>query len=249
MGSVLDLKVIQPSGISDTNLKLGNLIHAWSITAGDSCPGESLLCKNRCYAKKGHFHQGNVKRAHAKNFEFSKTDEFASWAINAIAAKYVRVLRTHVAGDFYSAAYVAKWLEIVRAMPDTVFYAYTRSWRVESIFPPLLQLAEQKNFHMWWSIDRETGPAPCVPGIRTAYLAIDDVDALSAPDDVDLIFRDKGKIPLAHVNGVMVCPVENKIPEHHKRHTCSSCGVCFNGRPQARWQKGVIPQWQELLVA
>jgi hypothetical protein len=37
-------------------------------------------------------------------------------------ADYVRV---HDSGDYYSKAYLAKWLEIARQLPDVKFYSYT----------------------------------------------------------------------------------------------------------------------------
>jgi len=235
--------------ISDaTNAKLGRLIHSWSIPAGRafSCPGESGLCRIRCYAKRGHFHQTNVKTSHRRNYEFSQGDLFADWMAGMCKANFIRVMRVHVSGDFYDLDYIRKWLHIVSFAKQTQFFAYTRSWREEELFPELVKLASRDNFQMWWSIDRETGPAPLIRGVRRAYMAIDDVDAAHAPDDCDLVFRDKPTTIMKKANGVQVCPPENGVTTKGKI-TCSQCGICWNKRAitDTRWETVLLPYFEE----
>ena len=231
---------MQPSGIGDPNTKLGALVHAWSILAGETCPGKTKLCTRLCYAKHGNFLWDTVTNAHSSNADFADTEDFAEWMIHELKRKFVRVLRVHVAGDFFNEKYINDWIQIVRECPETKFYAYTRSWRVEALFPRLIALANEPNIQLWWSIDRESGPAPLVPGVRMAYLAINDTDAMTVPNDVDLLFRNRAKTPMISSNGVMVCPVENKDPAHIGKHTCSSCGVCFSDRIKPKWQKELL---------
>ncbi len=231
--------------ISDaTNAKLGRLIHSWSLPAGKrfSCPGESGLCRTRCYAKHGHFHQTNVKDAYARNFSFSQTDEFADWMVGALRACFAQVMRPHVSGDFYSVEYVRKWHYVVSWLKRIQFFAYTRSWREEEQLPELVKLAALPNFQMWWSIDRETGPAPLIRGIRRAYMAIDDVDADLAPDDCDLVFRAQRATVMKKANGILVCPPENGVTTQSKI-TCSNCGICWDKRHTAvpRWEASILP--------
>lgn len=215
------------------NLKLGPLIYSWSITAGETCPGETELCRSRCYAKQGRYHMSNVKAALHRNMKFTRSSRFAAWMIGEITWLHARVIRVHVSGDFYSEAYVEKWEEIVRACPDAVFYTYTRSWRVDDIFPSLLRLAKASNVYMWWSTDRETGPAPVVPGVRSAYMAIDDADASSAPPGSDLVFRVRPKTVMTMANGVPVCPVETGR-QHETKPTCSTCGLCWRAKSKPK---------------
>jgi hypothetical protein len=40
---------------------------------------------------------------------------------------YAGVVRVHVAGDFFSQAYLDAWLAVARARPRTRFYAYTKA--------------------------------------------------------------------------------------------------------------------------
>lgn len=219
-----------------TNTKLGPLIHGWSIPAGRrwTCPGESHLCGSRCYAKSGFFRMPSVRDSHIRNYRFSQLPEFAAWMLASLKLNFVRVMRVHVSGDFYDVEYVRKWLHIVQRSPDCLFFAYTRSWREEEMLPELVQLGGQPNFQLWWSIDRDTGPAPLIRGVRRAYMAIDDTDALCAPDDCDLVFRDQTATVMKRANGVQVCPVENGV-ELKVKLTCSHCGICWN-KNKTRWE-------------
>ncbi len=180
-----------------------------------------------------------VKEAHARNYRFSQLDYFAAWMIHAIKNSFVRVLRVHVSGDFYDVEYVRKWLRIVRESPQQQFFAYTRSWRVEEMLPELVKLGAEPNFQLWWSIDRETGPAPLIRGVRRAYMAISDADAEHAPDDCDLVFRDATGTVMKKANGIQVCPPENGIRPQVKI-TCSKCGICWNRR-DTQWESDLLP--------
>lgn len=229
------------AAISSTNNKLGPMIHSWSIPAGKawSCPGESQLCRVRCYAKRGFFHMPNVSESHTRNFKFSKTPEFVPWMRQQLTQSYVRIMRIHVAGDFYTVDYTRKWYEIVSRSPRVLFFAYTRSWRIEEIFPELVKLGALSNLQLWWSIDRLTGPAPLVRGIRRAYMAVDDVDANHAPDDCDLVFRDNPGTIMKKANGIQVCPTENGV-QTQRPITCSNCGICWNQR-NVHWETVLSP--------
>jgi len=185
----------------------------------------------------------NVLRAHDRNYQFSTTSQFSGWMTGELVRNSVRVLRVHVAGDFYDVDYTRKWLEIVRHSGRVTFFAYTRSWRDDAILPELIALSELPNFVMWFSLDRETGPAPLVETVRTAYMAIDDMDADVAPDDCDLVFRDikRRRVPMKYTaSGVLVCPAENGVQGKHK-HNCSSCGVCWNRSRKPDWRTALLP--------
>jgi len=239
----------QPASISDNgNTKLGPLISAWSIPAGIkwSCPGESKLCRDRCYAKRGFYNMNNVSESLRRNFAFSQTADFTDWMVLQLTARMARVVRIHVSGDFYSAEYADKWQTITSRLPRCHFFAYTRSWRDEAIFPSLVRLGQEPNVSLWWSIDRETGPAPTIRGIRRAYMAIDDTDASLAPDDCDLVFRDEGRTIMKRANGVQVCPYENGVKTQVKM-TCSRCGICWRDK-LPRWEhaRGPAPDVAEI---
>ncbi len=209
------------------NSKLGTLIHHWSIPAVilAICVGASELCRKLCYAMRGHYNQRNVKDALLRNYEESLHDDFVTRACGWIRQLFVRVIRIHASGEFYSATYVDKWSEIARRNPGVTFYAYTRSWRKAEILDRLVEFASLPNVALWFSCDRETGPAPEVPRVRRAFLMTDDADLPRFP--VDLVFRDKDQSVLKWVGPTLVCPAENGITTT----TCSQCQLCFRAKP------------------
>lgn len=224
----------RPTISEPINSKLGPLIHGWSIPAVATCPGRSHLCENACYACTGYFIMPTVRRCHERSFEFSKTDGFAEWMTSTCKSRFIRNMRVHVSGDFYDVPYTRKWIEIAKAARHTKFFAYTRSWRCDDILPELIQWSRLPNVVLWWSIDRETGPAPLIPGIRRAYMAIDDVDTQHAPDDCDLIFRENTHTVIKYARDVLVCPVENGVTQGV---TCSKCGICWDKLRAPRWER------------
>jgi hypothetical protein len=184
----------------------------------------------------------NVVNSHQRNFQYSKTPEFADWMVASLQTSFVRVMRIHVSGDFYTNEYIHKWIDVVKRSPDTQFFAYTRSWRIDYMLPELIRLAGLPNMQLWWSIDRETGPAPTIKGIRRAYMAITDVDAQNAPNDCDLIFRDNQDTIMKRANGIPVCPTEMGFVQKRKT-TCSTCGICWKQK-DTRWEKQILEYLQ-----
>lgn len=214
------------------NTKLGNSIWCFSIPAGETCPGKSQLCDDRCYAQRGMFVMPSVKRSHHRNLESTYLSDFSERMIEEIRKHKCHVIRIHVAGDFYNGEYVRKWHAVAKACPDVIFFVYTRSWRVPSIREDIVRLVKDcPNLRMWYSIDDETGVPQRVPaGVRTAYMS---VAAYDIPEhSMDLVFRDYGirGTVQKHINGVLVCPPENGITHL----TCEKCGIC--------WRRTTVPK-------
>jgi hypothetical protein len=214
------------------NSKLGRLIWGFSIPAGDTCPGKSERCDDRCYAQKGMFVMPAVKRAHARNLEATKMSDFADRIIEEIRKHKCSVVRIHVAGDYYSVAYIQKWHKIVKACPDVRFFTYTRSWRLPKLREAIEKYVKDcPNLRMWYSVDGETGNPVRVPKrVRTAYMAVAMHDIPS--NKMDLVFRDYGirGAVQKRINGVLVCPPENGVTDL----TCEKCGIC--------WQRTTVPK-------
>jgi hypothetical protein len=227
---VSDIEKFQPKLGNPINNKLGPGIHTWSITAGSSCPGKTVACAGCCYAMRGFFNMPAVERRMQANYDFSRSKEFVPWMTKAIWAHSVRVLRVHVAGDFYDAAYVQKWIDIAKQTPRVVYYGYTRSWRTLKISESLERLALVKNFRLWYSADVDTGIPPKSPGLRgIAWLARDKDEEDATPCWADLVFRDKPDALLkkAGETRVQVCPNELGLPAPYQRLTCTQCQICF----------------------
>ena len=215
------------------NTKLGKEIYAFSLPAHFTCPGETTACASVCYAKKGYYHMSNVKDSHRKNWRASKKADFAAKVIAAIGRRDVNVFRIHPSGDFYSAEYVRKWIEIAKAHPGIKFYAYTRSWRRVDILEALIELAALDNVYLWWSADKATHELdeipPVVDRVRVAYMQMTDDEPI--PPYTDLIFRVKRDTLIKAIDRKPVCPVETGVKyAKEKKPTCSSCKMCYRDR-------------------
>jgi len=110
------------------NLRVFNFgIPAYKSASGKlTCPFADT-CVSFCYARKGAYIWSNVKPAFEKRYELSKTDAFVgemNKEIIKVKADYVRV---HDSGDYYSQAYLDKWIEIAIHNPNVRFYSYTNS--------------------------------------------------------------------------------------------------------------------------
>lgn len=212
------------------NTKLGPLIHHWSIPAAIRaiCIGATDLCLKLCYAIHGHFNQTNVKNALASNYAESLEADFVQRVNSWLYALYVRILRVHASGEFYSAEYTDKWIEIAKQNQRVLFYAYTRSWADPAVLERLREYAQLPNVVLWFSCDRESGPPPEVNNVRRAFLMTDDNDIPTY--DVDLVFRDKDATTLKWVGSALVCPAENGVT----KMTCSRCQLCFRDKPLPR---------------
>jgi len=166
------------------------------------------------------------------NYQFSATDEFVPWMLGVFDAFEPITFRQHVAGDFYSAEYVSKWIEIVGRTRNTKHFAYTRSWRDPEILRELKKLAKFPHMKLWFSADVDTGRPPDVPNTRKAWLARDVAEEELTPEWADLVFRNETKTLRKHINGVQVCPVEIGLETENKL-TCTKCKICFSPPKQA----------------
>ena len=120
----------QNSKLKKTSKALGLRVFNFGIPAYKSASGKLTCpmadeCVKFCYAKKGAYIWSNVKPAFEKRYELSKTDNFIE-AMNAeILKKKPDYVRVHDSGDYYSRAYLKKWIEVAIHNPNVRFYSYT----------------------------------------------------------------------------------------------------------------------------
>ena len=120
----------QNGKLKKTSKELGVRVFNFGIPAYKSASGKLTCpmadgCVKFCYAKKGAYIWSNVKPAFEKRYELSKTDRFVG-SINAeIYLKQPDYVRVHDSGDYYSKAYLNKWIEIAIHNPNVRFYSYT----------------------------------------------------------------------------------------------------------------------------
>ena len=209
------------------NDKLSQAIHHFDLPAALSCPGSSELCRAKCYALRGRYLFPQVQERLHWCFETSKRKDFPKLMTEEIHRKGAAfVVRIHCSGDYYSEAYVRKWIKVIRASPNTRFFGYTRSWSVQAIYPALCELSQLDNMRLWFSTDTQMGEPPEVPEkVRVAWMMTEEEESIP---DVDLIFRD---YPLRNDRRVMIglnliCPHET--PQGRERNTsCGTCGYCW----------------------
>lgn len=126
-------KKIKESG-NDTHTLYNFGIPAYkSVTGLVTCPMAGK-CADGCYATMGAYAWGNVSQAYEARLQATLQPDFSSNMIKAILPKLKTatrqnkqlVIRIHDSGDFYNIAYINKWLEVMKALPDVKFYAYTK---------------------------------------------------------------------------------------------------------------------------
>jgi hypothetical protein len=122
----------QNSKLKKTSKELGVRVFNFGIPAYKSASGKLTCpfakdCVKYCYAQKGAYIFGNVSPAFERRYEATKLDTFVDLMTQEVRRRKVDFLRIHDSGDYYSPAYLEKWLQIARNNPQTKFYSYTKS--------------------------------------------------------------------------------------------------------------------------
>lgn len=97
----------------------------------NTCPGASA-CRGVCYAKQGRYAMPNVYNAKMGNLKESILPTFVEKMVDELERRRsYNVIRIHDAGDFYNQQYYDRWCDIADALPDRIFYAYTKSLHLD----------------------------------------------------------------------------------------------------------------------
>lgn len=176
-----------------------------------------------------------MRKAYRRNLRASRRDDFVARMSAEIRRTAPRFIRYHVSGDFYSAEYIGKVLQLVRQHRDVTWFMYTRSWRVPELQEALKELVREPNCVIWLSTDSTSGPAPRWRGIAgIAYMAINEHDTPSSEADL-VFFTQRPAVKTSFVAGALVCPFEQqKTPS--KELTCTTCRYCTEKQPRFRWR-------------
>ena len=110
----------QNSNIKKTSKHFGVKLMNFGIPAYKSASGKLTCpmadeCVKFCYAKKGAYIWSNVQHAFEQRYQLSKTDEFIDAMNNEIKRKKPDYIRVHDSGDYYSRAYLNKWIQIAES--------------------------------------------------------------------------------------------------------------------------------------
>lgn len=216
--------------VANRKLGAGSGLVSFDMTPSKkNCPGAAHAgCRELCWAKRNSYASGSSKNQLAINSAFSRTNHFSGWCVDQLSNNAVAA-RIPGTGDFYSATFVRKVIDVARALPDVRFWCYTRCWWLTTIWAALEELGRQPNVSLWLSVDRKMlehhGPPPAC-GLPVCWLAIDDGDVPLIL--VDLVWRNRGKnnrpLPPQQILGnCVVCPHEDGVTET----TCARCGMCW----------------------
>lgn len=131
----------------------GEKIYTFSILSGWSCPfakdclskavetadGKRKIedgkdCKFRCFSASQEAQYPNVYAARKHNFDILRrwvrnpdsTEQMYFEILRSIPSE-AKIIRVHVAGDFFNQSYFDAWMRVARFLPNVKFYAYTKS--------------------------------------------------------------------------------------------------------------------------
>ena len=120
----------QNSKLKKTSKALDLRVFNFGIPAYKSATGRVICgmadeCIKFCYARKGAYIWSNVQPAFENRYKLSKTNYFIGAMNDEIKRKKPDYVRVHDSGDYYSKAYLQKWIKIAIHNPDVKFYSYT----------------------------------------------------------------------------------------------------------------------------
>lgn len=116
---------------------------SFDLLAGHNCPAASLCHSRvnvdasgkrtvedlgifRCYAVKAEVQYPDVYNKRANNRIMADSPSFVDNMIQEIQEGKFKVIRIHSSGDFYNYSYFQKWIQVIEALPDVTFFAYTK---------------------------------------------------------------------------------------------------------------------------
>lgn len=99
---------------------------SFGLEAGKTCPGKGS-CQFECFAMVGNYLYANVKNKQKQRIQASKKANFVKVISEEIESMNVGAVRIHDSGDYYSAEYLDKWIQIAKNNPSVTFYSYTKS--------------------------------------------------------------------------------------------------------------------------
>lgn len=121
-------------------------IFTFSLPSGYSCPGADICLSKahvdtgvitdgpktrfRCFSASQEAAFPSVRRSRWKNYQALVSRRDMVGKMNLILdnlPKKAKIVRIHVAGDFFNQDYFDAWLGVAERRPDILFYAYTKS--------------------------------------------------------------------------------------------------------------------------
>lgn len=152
----------------------------FSLPAKQTCPGCTVQCAAKCYARKAEIAYPTVLPSRKRNWKLTKNDRFVDNMISIVKAKGKKWFRIHESGDFYSQSYLEKWVAIVAACPEVKFLAFTKSFKLD--FTAALKLP---NLSLVWSVWPDTDMSKVPAGPRAYAGDCGTENTLECPGNCD----------------------------------------------------------------
>jgi hypothetical protein len=247
-----DRKTANAFRIAKNGKPVSTVANAFGLPSGKafSCPGQTSICEQICYAGKIETIYPSAKALLMRNWNYLAdadyttmvellTDMIADFIADTDKRKAMGDtvsgydFRIHWDGDFFSETYADAWSWVVRAYPEVNFWVYTRSFtddlNVIPVFWSLSEAAFPDNLTIYLSADSENVEqankvAKEYPGVFIATLGENFREARSLSDD-----SRKG----------YDCPENRKaLPLiGPKGSACTACGICLVGRGDVRFSR------------
>lgn len=145
------------------NAKLGKKIGVFNLPQFYTCIGATDLCRQICYAGKAERMYATAKNKRRQNLQAAMGASFVADMQAEIVSNKLSMVRIHESGDFYDQKYADKWFDIIRALPNVQFLAYTKSWAVNASAvgsAPIDFSAAPKNLSLLMSTDSTSVGTP-----------------------------------------------------------------------------------------
>lgn len=240
-----DRKVTNAFRMSKTDKPVAIGANSFGLPSGEafSCPGQTSICAQICYAGKLEKIYSGVRAILMHNWNLLKdatypemvsllqamVDEFVSETkaqrAKGIAATYD--FRIHWDGDFFSMDYASAWGNVAMSNPNVQFWVYTRSFTEDlNVLPAIAGIG---NLTVYLSadaenVDRAHEMAKRFPSVHIAYLGNTFADAKAIGDDSRKGYdcpENAKRLPLIGPKG----------------SACTACGICIVGRGDVRFSK------------
>jgi len=166
-----------------------------------TCPSAGT-CGGICYALQGSYRWNTVKAARAWNTACTFLDNFASHVIKSLEKIKRPIVRIHDSGDFYSLRYFQQWVQVAKALPNKIFYGYTKALTIVDFN------ALPSNFHLVQSMggkhDDIINPMLPIARIFASHAArekagyingnLDDMPAITGEKRIGLVYHGVKKL-------------------------------------------------------
>jgi len=164
----------------------------------NTCP-QAGACKAVCYARAGRFATPPVIAMRLDNLWSTLRTDFAERLTESIVASKATHVRIHDSGDFYSQSYVDAWVNVAKALPDVVFYAYTKSLDLDyASAPGNLRIVQSEGGKLDAQIDYTRPHSRIVVDVPDGYVngnaELADVPAIDGTVNIALPYHGQRKL-------------------------------------------------------